>query len=61
MKRILLTITLCLVACGGGEKDVPLKPTYFKDPATKLCFMSYDFGYPSGVLTNVPCTPEVEK
>ncbi len=34
---------------------------YFKDPKTNLCFAARSLGYYSAVLTNVPCTPEVER
>ena len=36
--------------------------TYMKDTRTHLCFATYGaLGSPSGVLTNVPCSDEVEK
>ena len=34
---------------------------YNKDYKTGLCFAHYQLKYNTGVLTNVPCTPEVEK
>lgn len=34
---------------------------YFKDANTHLCFAGMYVGYQAGTLTNVPCTPEVEK
>lgn len=35
--------------------------SYYKDPRTGLCFFGRGLDYRSAVLTNVPCTPEVEK
>lgn len=34
---------------------------YSKDYRTGLCFASMYLGSTSGTLSNVPCTPEVEK
>lgn len=34
---------------------------YVKDSRTNLCFLSYASGGNAGLLTNVPCTEEVEK
>lgn len=34
---------------------------YYKDTRTNLCFVGSAVGHSSGLLTNVPCTPEVEK
>lgn len=34
---------------------------YFKDTKTGLCFAGSHLEHYSAVLTNVPCTPEVEK
>jgi hypothetical protein len=34
---------------------------YFKDARTGLCFAGRGFGHPWGVVTNVPCSAEVEK
>jgi hypothetical protein len=33
---------------------------YYKDLATNLCFVGMDIGAYYGLLTNVPCTQEVE-
>lgn len=33
---------------------------YFRDAKTNLCFVGRNLGQPWGVLTHVPCTPEVE-
>lgn len=35
--------------------------TYVKDTRTNLCFAGVIFGEYSDTLTNVPCSPEVEK
>ena len=34
---------------------------YFKDTRTNLCFAGSYLGYASALMTNVPCSPEVEK
>jgi hypothetical protein len=34
---------------------------YYKDSNTHLCFAAYHVGLQSTSITNVPCTPEVEK
>ena len=72
MKK-LLVLCLLLMAC-TPETRKDLAPTdseradrvsYFKDHRTNLCFAAtYVSSYPIGqdmILTNVPCTPEVEK
>lgn len=34
---------------------------YYKDLRTNLCFAGFGMGWNYSTLTNVPCTPEVEK
>ena len=34
---------------------------YYKDTRVNLCYSGMYIGYQYGTLTNVPCTPEVEK
>lgn len=34
---------------------------YYKDTRTGLCFSGMYIGYYATAITNVPCTPEVEK
>ena len=33
---------------------------YYRDDSTRLCFASYKMGMAYGLMTRVPCTPEVE-
>ncbi len=70
MKRLIL---ICLLVCGCNEADIKkanmenststmsAELHYYKDSNTNLCFAGMYVGYNAGTLTNVPCTPEVEK
>lgn len=75
MKKLFLIFVLLLVACDSSQnnktrdpliesdpfKNLMSQPSYYKDVNTNLCFLGYNVGYKSGIFTNVPCTPEVEK
>lgn len=59
---ITLAITL-LVGCYTKQdrNDRIQGIEYHRDQRTNLCYATYLFGYNNGVMTYVPCTPEVEK
>lgn len=62
MKRLLFVLLLGLVSCDEFTNESRVKDfEYFKDTRTNLCFASYNLGMSYGVMTNVPCTEEVEK
>ncbi len=70
MKRLIL---ICLLVCSCNvedmkkasiEYDVNTMSTemrYYKDTNTNLCFAASHIGTQMATMTNVPCTPEVEK
>lgn len=61
MKKYLITITILLGCSSFNEEGRMVDIVYTKDRRTNLCFASM---YPTStqyVLTNVPCTPEVER
>jgi hypothetical protein len=60
MKYLLLVLVLFVASCGTNE-EWALKLNYFKDSRTGLCFAERAWGMETGVVTNVPCTPEVER
>ncbi len=69
-KLVVLTLLLCGCACSerqltpAQEKElVESKIHYFKDSRTGLCFANgWGGDYHGGpYVTNVPCSPEVEK
>ncbi len=68
MKSILILL-LCLSGCNNSvfptESERVNKIVYLKDIRTNLCFaVNYVHEYPIGearIVTNVPCTNEVEK
>jgi len=74
MKKLLL-VFLFLMGCEESKQTDSPKPSweakqansivYTKDTRTNLCFALSTVGeYPIGtsvIVTNVPCTPEVEK
>jgi len=60
-------LLLALSACHTSPQEIVSGLIYFKDPKTNLCFAGKFLGQakftsspPEGLLTNVPCTPEVE-
>jgi hypothetical protein len=60
MKYFPLAVVLLTLACDStGERIDRMK--YFKDSKTDLCFAAQSLGFNNGVMTNVPCTPEVER
>ena len=65
MKKIIILFMCCLMlACHNNVEDEKLYMQsihYHKDVATNLCFASLWIGFQAGTITNVPCTPEVEK
>ena len=68
MKYIIL-LSILLIGCEtltqqGIENERALIKTelsYYKDTRTGLCFAGLGVGGPAQTITNVPCTPEVEK
>lgn len=60
MKYLFLLSFLVLCSCTQPE-TVAVNLEYTKDPRTNLCFASWYLGTHGGVLTNVPCTSEVER
>lgn len=70
MKYIIVLLSLILFGCSAEQiskmnkehDDGIIKTIYYKkDKRTGLCFASWGLGGNGGLLTNVPCTPEVEK
>lgn len=72
INRVTYTILFCLgiIGCDPVEykrsQDIEnagniQNLTYIKDKKSGLCFAASGLGYPYAVLTNIPCTPEVEK
>lgn len=60
MKKLLLIgVLFGLCSCYTTQEHTHFF-LYLKDSRTNLCFASYDLGHETGVLTNVPCTPDVE-
>jgi len=63
MKKILLIGALCLFGCEKPNwtklhlDNLNYSFEYYKDMRTNLCFA----GMYNSSITNVPCTPEVEK
>jgi hypothetical protein len=41
--------------------EMSRKMNYYKDTNTNLCFAAMNIDMQSATMTNVPCTPEVEK
>jgi hypothetical protein len=71
MKKLLIFLVL-MVGCDKAqpsetdERFLARSLVYFKDNRTNLCFAKRSvppngFGFDGGNVTNVPCTPEVEK
>lgn len=60
MKYLVLAVVLLTMACVDSHTEVN-KINYFRDNHTGLCFAAYRLQSPNGLLTNVPCTPEVER
>lgn len=58
MKYLAIAIGFMSVSCIDNNKAVN-KINYWKDQRTGLCFAAFGMGTQSGLLTNVPCTPEV--
>jgi hypothetical protein len=57
---------LALVACGSDPSPTSRQNAihwvhYYKDTRTDLCFAGYNLGSNDALLTQVPCSPEVEK
>lgn len=42
-------------------REMSTEMHYFKDANTGLCFAAMNLSMQSATMTNVPCTPEVEK
>ena len=71
MHKYMILLALCTVACGyrgnregrraSDKNALTTYGLYIKDSRTNLCFLTYFFGNQDGNITNVPCTPEVEK
>lgn len=67
MKKLLLAIALLLTACDNRAESQTFKEKqqywvhYYKDTRTNLCFAGRGLNGYSALLTQVPCSPEVEK
>jgi hypothetical protein len=59
MNKLFLLPLLLLSACDSFNSSTVNTISYFKDDRTQLCFAASGLGTSLGVLTNVPCTPEV--
>lgn len=55
-------LALSLIGCSRQTRhDMIQTVEYHRDNRTGLCFATYGLGMQNGVMTNVPCTSEVEK
>lgn len=62
MNKVKIILLLLLVpSCIGVKENSESinRMHYYKDDRTNLCFMGRSIGWEVGLLTNVPCTPEV--
>lgn len=57
MSKTFKLIVLCLAITSCSIEDIK----YTKDYRTGLCFATLNLGSNNGTMTNVPCSPEVEK
>lgn len=67
MRKILFTICL-IMGCASNEELVSTDKdalgsylNYYKDTKTNVCYSAMFLRANTGVLTSVPCTPEVEE
>lgn len=68
MSKIIL-LSVLLMGCrvieqhniDADKKIISIDMNYYKDSRTNLCFATHNLGTDWAVMTNVPCTPEVEK
>lgn len=60
MKHLILAISLFSVSCVSNNDRIN-SMTYFRDSKTGLCFAAQALGFNNAVMTNVTCTPEVER
>lgn len=70
MKKIIV-ICLLVLGCDTPEmkkhrmeysiNEMSAEMHYYKDSNTNLCFAAMNMSMQSATMTNVPCTPEVEK
>jgi hypothetical protein len=68
MKKLLLLPLLMLsMTCNDPAQSETNKEKqnhwvhYYKDARTDVCFAAYNLGAYDALLTQVPCSPEVEK
>jgi hypothetical protein len=59
MKTFLPILLFCLLGCETQQERVR-GFVYIKDSRTNLCFATYELGGNQGLMTNVPCSGEVE-
>lgn len=58
---VTLAFTLLMVCTAQDRRDIIQTVEYHRDSRTGLCYATYGLGMQNGTMTNVPCTPEVEK
>lgn len=61
MKKLFVLLLFC-ASCTNETHDankVAQGLVYFRDIRTGLCFAGWRLEYQHGLMTNVPCTPEV--
>jgi hypothetical protein len=67
MKNLFFALMVMILGCDFAamrqENAIAISSEliYLKDYRTNLCYASWGAMNESGVLTNVPCTPEVER
>lgn len=61
MKYLGLTAVLFAISCVPENNEVLNTISYFRDERTGLCFAARALGFNQGVMSNVPCTAEVER
>ena len=59
MKKILLMLPLVAILGCESQQDRVNRFMYLQDSRTHLCYVSYGIGQNYGLLSNVPCSPEV--
>jgi hypothetical protein len=54
------SVALLTMSCANNSDRIE-SMEYFRDTRTGLCFAAQALGFNQAVMTNVPCTPDVER
>jgi hypothetical protein len=55
------SVVLLTISCIPSNNEVLNEIKYFRDNRTGLCFAAQALGFNQAVMSNVPCTPGVER